>query len=469
MDTPEALRFPPDFLWGVASSAYQIEGAWNEDGKGESIWDRFAHTFGRVRGGDTGDLACDHYHRWEEDLDAVAQLGVGCYRFSISWPRLFPTGSGPINQQGVAFYRQLIAGMRARGIMPMATLYHWDLPQALQDQGGWANRATAFRFAEFAAACFREFGADVPFWCTLNEPAIVAWIGHVLGLKAPGTRRFWQILAVSHHLLLAHGLAVQLFRSIAPQTAPDLPRAQIGVVLNPQPVAPHTPHPADVWAANMWGGMWNRLYLEPIFRGRYPADTMALLRSMGARLQTKPYDMALISQPLDFLGLNIYTRVVIGASPRGGLRAVLPPGPKTAMGWEIYPECVTDTLKLVTEYTDIPLYVAENGAAFDDVLTTAGEIDDATRLAYLRDHIADAHRAIGQGINLKGYFVWSLLDNFEWEDGYAKRFGLLHVDFTTLKRTWKRSAFWYREMVRGNTAGFGGVAAELHPPNEFGV
>ncbi|MBC8164213.1 MAG: beta-glucosidase [Roseiflexaceae bacterium] len=450
MSNQEPLRFPADFLWGVASSAYQIEGAWNQDGRGESIWDRFAHTPGRVHRGDTGDRACDHYHRYEEDLDSIAKLGVGSYRFSIAWPRLFPSGSGPINPAGVEFYRRLIGGMRERGIVPMATLYHWDLPQALQDQGGWANRATAFRFAEFAAAAFELYGADVPFWCTLNEPAIVAWLGHVLGLKAPGTRRFWQILSVTHHLLLGHGLAVQLFRSIAPQTAPDLPRAAIGVVLNPQPVSPHTPRLPDIWAANTWAGLWNRLYLEPIFRGRYPADTLALLRGLGARLATKPYDMALIRQPLDFLGLNIYTRVVMGVSARGGMRAVLPPGPKTAMGWEIHPQCITDTLKLASEYTDIPLYIAENGAAFADTLDEAGQIHDTARVAYLRDHIADAQRATQQGINLKGYFLWSLLDNFEWEDGYDKRFGIIHVDFATLERTWKQSAHWYQGVVARN-------------------
>lgn len=447
------LRFPEGFLWGVASSAFQIEGAWDADGKGESIWDRFGHTPGRIRSGATGDVACDHYHRLDEDLDLIARLGVGCYRFSIAWPRLFPNGHGPVNQRGVDFYRRLIAGLRERGIVPMATLYHWDLPQALQDRGGWANRATAFRFAEFAAECFRQFGADVPLWCTLNEPAIVAWLGYGAGIKAPGVRRPWQLLDVTHHLLLAHGLAVQLFRSIAPRTAPDLPPAQIGVVLNPQPIAPRSPAPPDVWVANMWAGMWNRLYMEPLFRGRYPADTLALMAAMGARLHAKPYDMALIGQPIDFLGLNIYTRLVLGASPRGGMRAVLPPGPKTAMGWEIYPQCISEVLRLAASYTDIPLYVAENGAAFEDTLAPDGGVQDDARIAYLRDHIADAHRAIAAGVNLRGYFVWSLMDNIEWEDGYDKRFGLIHVDFATLKRTWKASAEWYRAVALHNAVG----------------
>ncbi len=459
--TDNQLLFPPDFLWGASTAAYQIEGAWNEDGKGESIWDRFSHTRGRVRNGDTGDVACDHYHRYKEDIALMAELGLKAYRFSIAWPRIFPTGSGPINQPGLDFYRRLIAELREHGIIPMATLYHWDLPQALQDRGGWSNRDTALRFADYAATMFAELGTDVPIWATLNEPAIAAYLGHLAGVKAPGTRRFWDFMYVNHHMLLGHGLAVQAFREIAPPRTPDLPAPGIGVVLNPQPTHPAGTSPQHIAAAAWFDTMWNKLYLEPIFRGTYPESALRYYRRRGMLLNYRPGDMEIISQPLDFLGLNIYTRAVVAAAPIVGARAVTMPGPATAMGWEIYPPCVYEVLKLAQEYTNIPIYITENGAAFEDQVQPDGTINDHRRLEYLYGHIAEAHRAICDGVNLKGYFVWSLLDNFEWEDGYDKRFGIIHIDFKTLKRTWKRSAFWYRDVIARH-----GLAPTLSPMTE---
>ncbi|MCB0162807.1 MAG: beta-glucosidase [Anaerolineae bacterium] len=447
------LSFPPDFLWGAATSAYQIEGAWNEAGKGESIWDRFCHTPGRVEGGASGDVACDHYHRYTEDVATMAALGLRAYRFSFAWTRLFPEGDSRPNPAGFDFYRRLIAALRRHGIIPVATLYHWDLPQALQDAGGWANRDTAYRFADYAGRVIDAFGADVPLWATLNEPMLIAFAGHVLGTKAPGTRRFWQALDIVHHLLLGHGLAVQAFRDLQPRSASDLPAPGIGLVLNVRPSQPATPNPADVRAAGLMDLLTSRLYFEPLFQGRYPAAALTFFRRRLTRLPDRPGDLDLISQPLDFLGLNVYSRGLIGARPWNPLinvRQVAPSGPTTAMGWEIYPPCLYDVVSLAGRYTDIPLYITENGAAFNDTVQPDGTINDPDRVAYLHAHLAEAHRAIRDGYNLKGYFVWSLLDNFEWEEGYRPRFGLVHVDFTTLQRTWKQSATWYRDVIARN-------------------
>ena len=447
------LTFPDDFVWGAATSAYQIEGAWNEDGKGESIWDRFCHTPGRVVGGATGDIACDHYHRYAADVDMLAALGVKAYRFSLAWTRLFPDGGSQPNPAGFDFYRRLIAALRERGIMPMVTLYHWDLPQALQDKGGWTNRDTAYRFADYAARAFEEFGANVPLWTTLNEPTLIAFAGHALGIKAPGTRRFWTVLTVVHHLLLAHGLAVEAFREVAPATAADLPDPGIGIVLSVRPTHPASDRPADIRAAQLMNHLTQDLYFEPLFRGRYPADALAFFRRRLVRPKIQPGDLDHISRPIDFLGINVYTRGLVAANrfnPAFGVRQVAPSGPTTAMGWEIYPPCLFEVLQLAQTYTDLPLYITENGAAFADKTQTGGTIADQDRIDFLRSYLAEAHRAIAAGAKLKGYFVWSLLDNFEWDEGYEPRFGLIHVDFETLERTWKQSAHWYREVIARN-------------------
>ncbi len=436
--------FPPGFLWGAATAAYQIEGAWDEDGKGESIWDRFVRRPGVIADGTTGDVACDHYRRYAEDVGYMAAMGMNAYRFSIAWPRIFPSGSGRPNQAGLDFYRRLIDDLNRHGITPMATLYHWDLPQALEDRGGWANRDTALRFAEYASYVFHALGNDVPLWATHNEPFIQTFYGYGNGENAPGRRNPWAILPVGHHLLLSHGLAVDAFR------AASLKAAQIGMVLIIWPHHPASARPADVRAARRTDGAMHRIFLEPLFRGRYPED---MLRHFARRLMrppVRPGDMEIISRTIDFLGVNTYTRLVHTADwrdPLTGARLVPARGPTTAMGWEIYPDCIVEALQKVGEYTDLPLYITENGAAFDDVVEPDGSINDAARIDYLRAHIAAARRAINAGIDLRGYFVWSLMDNFEWAQGKAKRFGLIHVDYATQRRTWKASARFFRDVI----------------------
>ncbi|GAB4432207.1 MAG: GH1 family beta-glucosidase [Chloroflexi bacterium OHK40] len=450
-DQVSALAFPPGFLWGAATSAYQIEGAVAEDGRGESIWDRFCRMPGRVAGGASGEVACDHYHRWPDDVALMEELGLRAYRFSIAWPRIFPTGGGRPNQAGIDFYRRLVAALRERGIVPMATLYHWDLPQALQERGGWASRETALRFAEYAACLFERLGHDVPLWATINEPMLVAYAGYAGGTKAPGLRRPRLLLAVAHHLLLAHGLAVGAYRQLVPAPSPGA-HAGIGIALNLRPCHPASPQPGDVRAAATLDALTNRLFLEPLFRGRYPEAALRFFGRRTLRLPALPGDLAVIGAPIDFLGLNIYTRTLAtrDRNPLRGVRALPGPGPRTAMGWEIYPPCITEALALATEYTPLPLYITENGAAFADRPGPDGAIHDPSRIAYLRDHLAAAHKALAAGTNLRGYFVWSLLDNFEWEDGYGPRFGLVRVDYATLARTPRASASWYRAVIARN-------------------
>lgn len=446
--------FPPGFLWGAATAAYQIEGAHDADGKGESIWDRFAHTPGAIETGENADIACEHYHRYAEDVGHMAELGLNAYRFSISWPRIFPDGGSSPNRRGLDFYRRLIHALHERGITPAATLYHWDLPQALQERGGWLNRDTALRFAEYAAFIFRELGGEVPFWITHNEPFIAAFFGHGNGTNAPGIRNPWAILPAGHHLLLSHGLAVDAFRAIAPRSARDgLPAPQIGVVLMIWPHHPASARPADAAAARRVDGAMNRMFLGPLFRGAYPEDMLRHFGRRGMRPPIRPGDMEQISRPIDFLGVNTYTRMLNAFDPRDliiGARQIAAEGPTTAMGWEIYPDCIVEALRKAREYTDLPLYITENGAAFDDPPPgpTDTVVEDPARVAYLRDHIAACRRAIAEGIDLRGYFVWSLLDNFEWNHGFSKRFGIIYVDYASQRRVWKRSAHFFREVIR---------------------
>lgn len=448
------VDFPSGFLWGAATAAYQIEGAWDADGKGESIWDRFCHTPGRVANGETGDVACDHYHCYAEDVALMAEIGLNAYRFSISWPRIFPSGGKQPEQRGLDFYRRLIAKLHDYNIVPMATLYHWDLPQALQDRGGWINRDTALRFAEYAAYLFDQLGADVPLWVTHNEPFIAAFFGYGNGEKAPGLRRPLDMLSAGHHILLSHGLAVQAFRAAGLRaTQPNGPDPRIGIVLMIWPHHPASSHPQDIAANRRTDGGMNRMFLEPLFWASYPQDMLRHFSRRRMLPRIAPGDLEIIAQPIDFVGVNTYTRLVNAANPRdliSGARQISQLGPKTTMGWEIYPPCIYEALLKVREYTDLPLYITENGAACNDVPAADGSIDDTERIAYLHDHIAQAQRAIAAGIDLRGYFVWSLMDNFEWELGYAKRFGLIHVDYTTLKRTLKRSAYWYRDVIKRN-------------------
>jgi beta-glucosidase len=430
-------RFPPDFVWGVATSSYQIEGATTADGKGESIWDRFCRQPGAIADGSNGDVACDHYHRLEADLDLIQGLGVDAYRFSMSWPRVQPDGRGAFNEAGMAFYERLVDGLIARGIKPYLTLNHWDLPQALQDAGGWAARDTVFRFVEYARFVAARLGDRVAAITTHNEPWVIAVLGHESGLFAPGIRHRGTALQVAHHLLLSHGLALQALRA-------DGCPARLGIVLNLSPIGPATDSAEDRAAARLEDGRSVRWYMDPLFKGEYPADVWQHLG--GEVPQVEPGDLAAIATPMDFLGINYYTRGVVSAS--GAWSAQTSGKPLTDMGWEIVPEGLTELLvRMHRDWTLPPLYVKENGAAFQDTLVD-GQVHDSNRAEYIAAHIAAVGDAMAQGVPMAGYMVWSLMDNFEWASGYAKRFGIVHVDYATLVRTPKYSYHWYRGFLR---------------------
>ena len=434
-------RFPNHFVWGVATSAFQIEGAAQADGKGESIWDRFCRQPGAIADGSSGDIACDHYHRLESDLDLIAGLGVDAYRFSMSWPRVQPDGQGAFNEAGLAFYERLVDGLIARGIKPYLTLNHWDLPQALQERGGWAHRDTVFRFVDYARHVAARLGDRVAAITTHNEPWVMAVLGHESGIFAPGIRHRGTAMQVAHHLLLSHGLAVQALRA-------DACRSRLGIVLNLSPIGPATDSPEDAAAAWLEDGRSVRWYMDPLFRGEYPADVWQHLG--GDVPQVQDGDLATIATPMDFLGLNYYTRGVVSASGAWNVHAS--GKPLTDMGWEIVPEGLTELLlRLHRDWTLPPLYVKENGAAFQDTRVETPEgrrVHDAERIDYIASHIAAVGDAMAQGVPMAGYMVWSLMDNFEWASGYAKRFGIVHVDYATLERTPKDSYLWYRDFLR---------------------
>jgi beta-glucosidase len=436
----ERIIYPPNFIWGAAASSYQIEGAWNEDGKGESIWDRFSHTAGKIKNGDTGDIACDHYHRYKEDVTLMKELGLRAYRFSISWPRVLPQGRGNINKPGLDFYHHLIDELLGAGIEPWVCLYHWDLPQSLQDEGGWANRDIVYHFAHYAKFIAHEFSDKVKRWVILNEPGIVAAVGHLVGIHAPGIKDVNTFLKVSHHQLLAQGKAVQALRNINPNF-------EIGTALNLSPVHPISSAKEDQEAASRLDECWNRWYLDPLFKGEYPPFAEKMINP------TKE-DLEVIYQPLDFLGINYYQRSLVSYDPTEPLiaaRLVPKNSFLTEMGWEIYPDGLYQIMmRLKEEYNNPVVYITENGAAFDDKVTRNGEIQDDDRIVFLRDHMVAAYRAMKEGARFKGYLVWSIMDNFEWAEGYAKRFGLVHIDYQTLKRTLKKSARWYKQLITNN-------------------
>ena len=438
------MQFPNDFVWGTATAAYQIEGAAGEDGRGESIWDRFSHTPGKTRNGDHGDVACDHYHRYREDVAAMQALGVGAYRFSVSWPRVLPLGSGAVNRTGLDFYSRLVDALLEANVTPFLTLYHWDLPQALQDRGGFAAREIADWFGDYASVVGRALGDRVKHFIPLNEPQVFSVFGYLTGEHAPGVQDFATYGRVCHHVHLAHGAAVRALRA-------EVPGARIGTALQTPPIDPLTGSDEDRAAAQRFDGFFNRWYIDPILLGRYPEDTLEWLAPLGVPIEDG--DLSRIHEPLDFVGLNNYTRMFVRAEPGPGLGAALAgkhrvPGARyTAMGWEIYPEGLYQLLmRFCTEYGNPPLYVTENGGAFAD-LVEDGAIHDRDRIELLREYIAAMARAMHDGARVAGYFVWSLLDNFEWAHGYAKRFGLIHVDYATGKRTPKDSARWYRELI----------------------
>lgn len=438
MTTPVTFPvFPADFVWGVATSAFQIEGAAIEDGKGPSIWDSFCRVPGAIADGSNGDIACDHYHRVEEDLDLVAQLGVDAYRFSVSWSRVRPSGHGDWNPKGLDFYERLVDGLIRRGIKPYMTLNHWDLPQALQDRGGWANRDTVHRFVEYARGMAHRMGDRIAAITTHNEPWVMATLGHETGVFAPGRKDRAIAMQVSHHLLLSHGLALQALRS-------DGCKSRLGVVLNLAPVYPASEAVADQQAARLQDGRLLRWYVDPLLTGSYPADVLEFLGSDAPQIEAG--DMASIATPMDFMGLNYYSREVISAD---GSWSSLSSGQEiTDMGWEIYPEGLTDLLlRLHRDYRLPPMYVTENGGAFKDLLID-GRVHDAARIRYIESHIAAVAAAMRAGVRMEGYMVWSLLDNFEWASGYEKRFGIVHVDYASQRRTLKDSAMWFRDFIQ---------------------
>jgi beta-glucosidase len=445
--------FPDDFLWGAATAAYQIEGSPLADGAGQSIWHRFSHTPGNTANGDTGDIACDHYNRYASDVALMRELGLKAYRLSISWSRIFPEGKGRVNQRGIDFYSRLIDTLLEAGITPNVTLYHWDLPAALDDRGGWLNRDIASWFGDYAETMFSALADRVPMWSTINEPFVVMDGGYMHGNLAPGHHNVFEVPIVSHNLLRAHATAVLAFRA---WNAPD---SRIGLVVNLDRKYPASDSERDAAAAQRFHAYGNEHYLDPVFLGTYPAELEQIFGD--AWIEWPGTDMKLIRQPIDFLGVNYYTRMVVAhddtrpplkAAPVAQVNA-----PHTEMGWEVYPRALTDVLTWIHErYGDIPLYVTENGSAFlDPSSATDGRIHDPLRVAYLESHLKAVHEAITRGVNLRGYFAWSLLDNFEWSHGYAKRFGIVHVDYGTQTRTIKDSGRFYSAVIQSNGKSLG--------------
>lgn len=433
--------FPADFVWGASTAAYQIEGAVAADGRGQSIWDVFSHTPGRVKNGDTGDVACDHYHRWGEDLSLLSRGGFNAYRFSTAWSRILPSGSGAIEPRGLDFYDRLVDGLGARGITPWLCLYHWDLPQALQAQGGWLDRTIAAKFADYAGIVARRLGDRVKHWAMLNEPNVHAMFGHGVGTHAPGLTGLPNLLAAVHHLNLAQGRALQALRA-------ERSDFRLGTVISLQPVRPSSDHDEDRRAADRFDGLWNGACLDPLMKGSYPAALAADFAPL-----TADGDLATMHQPTDYLGVNYYAPMYIGAAPHSLFGANFGSAPAgmhfTAMGWPVDPRGLTEELiSLRDRYGNPEMYITENGACYDDHVAADGTVHDEDRIAYLRDHLAAARRALAAGVKLRGYFVWSLIDNFEWAEGYSRRFGVVHVDFATLTRTPKSSFAYLASVMR---------------------
>jgi beta-glucosidase len=452
---------PPSFRFGVATSAYQIEGAVHEDGRTDSIWDTFCQVPGAIANRDTGDVACDHYHRMPQDVELIRDLGVDTYRFSVAWPRVQPAGKGPANPFGIDFYDRLVDELLGRGIDPWVTLYHWDMPQELEDVGGWPARDTAYRFADYAMLVFDHLGDRVRTWTTLNEPWCSAMLGYAYGAMAPGRRDFAAAMHAVHHLLLGHGLATQRMRAAA--TGP----IDLGITLNLSSSAPATDTELDQAAARHADGLGTRIYLDPLRFGRYPSDVVDTLRARGIELPVESGDLEIISTPIDLLGVNYYTgHQYSGTDERGGsedaeghpIQRVVPHGlPTTAMGWEIYPQGLTEVLtRIARDYPGLPIVITESGAAFDDQPDETGFVRDDDRTEYLATHIAAVAAARQLGADVRGYFAWSLMDNFEWAYGYEKRFGIVRVDYDTQARIPKQSALWYRDTARRVRAGVSG-------------
>lgn len=456
----DSHRFPESFLWGASTSAYQIEGSPLADGAGPSIWQRFAHSPGRTTNGETGDIACDHYNRYKSDVQLMRELGLKAYRFSISWSRVFPDGTGRVNAGGLGFYERLVDELLANGITPNATLFHWDLPAALDDRGGWLNRDIAEWFGDYARVMFDALGDRVPMWATLNEPWVVTDGGYLHGALAPGHRSLHETPIASHNLLRAHGRGVQAFRAAART-------GQIGLVVNLEPKDAATDNDADVAAARRGDAYMNRQYLDPVFKGSYPDEMREIYGEAWPEFPAD--DFASIGEKIDFLGINYYTRGVVRDDPTAmPVRIAYVRQPEhayTETGWEFHPPSLTRTLLWVTErYGRMPLYITENGAAFyDPPHTIDGIVHDPLRVWYYREHLKAAHDAMRQGADLRGYFAWSLMDNYEWSLGYSKRFGIVHVNYETLERTPKSSALYYREIIRTNGEALDAVPVAVPP------
>jgi len=446
-----AAELPARFVWGAATSAYQIEGAVTAGGRGPSIWDTFASTPGKTWRGESGDPACDHYHRYAEDVRLMADLGLGAYRFSVAWPRIQPTGQGPANPAGIAFYDRLVDELLAAGIDPWPTMYHWDLPQALQDRGGWVERDTAYRFGDYVALVADALSDRVRHWSTLNEPWCAAFEGHMSGRHAPGIQSPVAAVRVVHHLLVGHGLAVAALRSRG--------EAEVGISLNLIPAEPADDSPGAEDAARLVDGQQIRLFLDPLLRGRYPDDVVGDFARAGAELPIVGDDAKLIGSPIDWIGVNYYSPhiVLAGTDPRrtspfipgDAVLSVRTTEDVTALGWPVRPRCFAALLRrLHRDYPGIPLYVHENGAAFHDVVSAGGEVDDSDRRGYLARHIDVVREVAVDGVDVRGYFAWSLFDNYEWAEGYRMRFGIVHVDFATQRRTLKASGRWYSQLIK---------------------
>ncbi|MFI6760818.1 GH1 family beta-glucosidase [Micromonospora sp. NPDC050417] len=443
------LPFPEGFVWGSATASYQVEGAVDIDGRGRSIWDTFCEVPGAVAGGDTGAVACDHYHRYPQDIALMAELGLGAYRFSIAWPRVQPDGRGSVNQQGLDHYRRVVDRLLEHDIVPYVTLYHWDLPQALQDRGGWPARDTAYRFADYVAIVHAALGDTVRHWITLNEPKVASHAGYGSGIHAPGIRDLDQRDRAVHHLLLAHGLGLQALRAAGHGAG-----QQVGITLDLSPVSPASDSPDDRAASRRIDVDSHRLFLDPVLRGAYPREAGAPFTDPAADL-VRPGDLELVGAPIDFLGVNYYRRMLVRASPSGHLRAevVLPEGvPVTAVGWPVEPDGLRELLVgLRAEHPGLPpVYLTENGAAYPDQIDADGTVHDPDRVDYLHRHLLALHAAISAGVDVRGYFAWTLIDNFEWAEGYAKRFGLVHVDYADQRRVPKTSARWLGGVARTN-------------------
>ena len=448
-----AAELPPGFVLGAATSAYQIEGAVAADGRRPCIWDTFAATPGKTWRGESGDPACDHYQRYADDVSLMAEIGLGAYRFSVAWPRVVPTGQGPVNAAGIAFYDRLVDKLLAAGIDPWITLYHWDLPQELQDQGGWSERDTAYRFADYANIVAEALGDRVRHWSTLNEPWCSAFEGHMSGRHAPGIQSPVTTVRTVHHLLLGHGLATAALRSRG--------AADVGITLNLIPAEPADDSPGAHDAARLVDGQQIRVFLDPLLRGRYPDDVVADFARAGARLPITGDDAQLIAAPIDWIGVNYYSPHIVAPGPDPGRRSPFIPGDAitqvgstenvTALGWPVRPRSFAALLRrLHRDYPEVPLYVHENGAAFHDAVSPDGTVDDPDRRWYIARHLDVVRAAVRDGVDVRGYFAWSLMDNYEWAEGYRMRFGIVHVDFATQRRTLKSSARWYSNLIQAH-------------------